>query len=82
MYLCLGPEQVASISCQIEVVWAFVIQSKTLGIHVHASIAFRTLGSSRGMKKGQNQHNFSKSTNFLIHQNFMQVSLSLQMAVI
>ena len=38
--------------------------------------------SSRGMTKRQNQRKFSKSTNFLIHQNSARVSLSLQTAVI
>jgi hypothetical protein len=76
-----GPEHAASTSGQTGVVCAFVIQSNEIVIHVHASVASHVLGSSRGMTKGRNRRKFSKSTNFLIHQNSARVSLSLQTAV-
>ena len=81
MYLP-GPEHAASISGQTGVVCAFMIQSNEIVIHVHASVASHVLGSSRGMTKSRNRRKFSKSTNFLIHQNSVRVSLSLQTAVI
>ena len=76
-----GPEHAASTSGQTGVVCAFMIQSNEIVIHVHASVASHVLGSSRGMTKSRSRRKFSKSTNFLIHQNSARVSLSLQTAV-